>query len=534
MPYVNGRRAAVPAQVATQMQHAPFVAPTGGWVSAVNFAAAVPGTARICENWFPTTTGLRLRAGSQIYATTGTTSLESAMAYIGGTVREMFAANDGDIFDVTTPADPDVIPTPVVTGQTSNYYSYANFSTVGGNFLTAVNGTDDLLLYDGTDWTPINGSSTPAITGIDTALLSHVNVYRNRQWFVEKDTLNVHYLPVDSIGGAIGTLTVAGVFKRGGSVLFTATWSMDAGDGLDDKFVVVSTEGEVAVYQGSNPSDIADWSLVGRYDASPPLGKNAYTQVGGDLLILTEIGIIPMTAIQAKDPSALALAAVSRNIQPDWIQDARDRRALPWEVVKWTSRNIAFISCPTSNPNERWCYAVNLETNAWAKYTGWDTRCLVLHEDQVYFGTSDGKLMQAEVTGNDVGQPIYHTYVGHAEHLGSVGRYKTVMQARAQFRVTYPIAPQLSVSTNYEIQLPAPPNVGPEPEGAGVWDGAIWDVSTWDSGAEFTTQRVGWVSIGRSGDSHALQVQVTSGQTPTPMAELILVEVTYNPGGFVV
>ena len=534
MPYAGGRRVPVQQEQQRQMQHAPFVAPTGGWVTSVNLAAATLGTAKICENWFPTTTGLRLRAGSQVFATTGTTPLESAMAYIGGTTRQMFAANAGNIYNVTTPATPTTIPTPVVTGQTSNYYSYANFSTVGGNFLTLVNGSDSLQLYDGTVWKDIDGSSTPAITGVDTALFSHVNVYRNRQWFVAKDTLNVYYLPVDSIAGAVGVLTLAGVFKRGGSVLFTATWSMDAGDGLDDKFVVVSTEGEVAVFQGSNPSDIADWSLVGRYDASPPLGKNAYTQVGGDLLLLTEIGIVPMSAIQAKDPSALAIAAVSRNIQPDWIADAQERRTLPWEVVKWTSRNIAFISCPTTDQNKRWCYAVNLETNAWAKYTGWDTRCLVLHEDAVYFGTSSGTLVQAEITGNDLGLPIYHTYVGHAEHLGAVGRYKTVMLARARFRVTYPIAPQISISVNYGNQIPAPPNVPASTTAADVWDGALWDTAKWDNGTDFSTQTTGWVSIGKSGDSHSVQVQVTSGQNATPMAELILVEVGYEPGGFVV
>lgn len=534
MPYANGRRVAIQPEAQPQLQHAPFAAPTGGWVSAVNLAAATPGTARVCENWFPTTTGLRLRAGSRVYATLGEdTATESAFAYIGGTVRQLFAANGGNIYNVTTPASPTDIPTPVVTGRTSNYYTAVNFATLGGNFLTLVNGTDPLLLFNGTEWEPIDDSSTPAITGMDTDRLSHVNVYRNRQWFVEKDTLNLHYLPVDSIAGALSTLTLAGVFKRGGAILLTATWSMDAGDGLDDKFVVVSTEGEVAVFQGSDPSD-PNWSIVGRYDASPPMGKNAFTQVGGDLLILMEIGIVPMSAIISKSPDALALAAVSRSIQPDWIRDSQERRALPWEVVKWTSRNIAFISCPTTDPNKRWCYVVNLETNAWAKYTGWDTRCLVLHEDQVYFGSNAGTLLQAEVTGTDEGAPIYHTYVGHAEHLGSVGRYKTVQQARCQFRVTYPIAAQVSVSTNYNSHLPAPPNVAPITVAADVWDGAVWDVAKWDNAADLTTQTTRWVSIGASGEAHSLQVQVTSGQNATPTAEMIMVEVTYNAGGVVV
>lgn len=534
MPYVNGRRVAIAPEAQRQLQHAPFVAPTGGWVSAVNQAAAVPGTALVCENWFPTTRGIRLRGGSQVFADIGTESAESFISYIGATTQKLFAAIDGEIYEITEGSP----PTSVVTGQTSNYYSYSNFATVGGYFISAVNGTDPLQLYDGTTWTAITGASTPAITGIDTSLLSHVNVYRNRQWFVEKDSLRVHYLPVDSIAGAVGTLSLAGVFKRGGSVLFTATWSADSGAGMDDRLVIMSTQGEIAVYEGSNPSDIADFGLVQVYDASPPLGKNGYVQVGGDLLILTDIGIIPMSAIQVKTPEALALASATRQIQPDWTNDVRTRRnplaPLPWEVVKWPSRNMAFVSSPTTDIDARWCYVVNLETGAWAKYTGWDARSFVLYEDRIFFGTSEGKVMEAEITGNDNGQLIYHTYVGHAEHLGAVGRYKTVMQARARFRVSYNIAPKLSISTNYSITLPSPPSVGPISMAADVWDAAIWDTARWDNGQSLYTQTVGWTSIGKSGDVHSLQIQATSGQVATPMAEMILMEVTYEGGGFVV
>lgn len=530
------RKAVDPAQ-RTQMRHKPFIAPTGGWVSAANLAAAPANTAQVCENWLPTTTGLRMRGGNRKHATASSTEpLESAMAYAGGATRKMFGAAGGSIFELTSVVDEDTPPVADVTGQTSDYYAHVNVATVGGNYMYAVNGTDKPRLYDGSAWTAIDGVSTPAITGVTTTLLSHVNVYRNRLWFVKDGSMDAVYLPVDSLGGAIGTVSLSGVFRRGGALLFTATWSMDAGDGLDDKIVFVSTEGEYIVYQG-DPGTSASWSIVGVYDGSPPLGKNAFLRVGGDLLILTEVGLIPMSAIQAKDPAALGLAAVSRNIEPDWVYDARQRRNLPWEIVKWSNRNLAIVSCPVTAEESitpPWCYAVNLETGAWTKITGWNTRCLVLHNDQVYFGTNAGTLQVADTGGTDDGELIYYTYIGQNDHLGSVGQLKTIRQARAIFRTKNEFTPQISVSTDYVISLPTPPDAAASSGASGVWDVGVWDEARWDTGSNYYTVTTRWISIGTTGFVHAPQVQVTSGSVAAPSAELITFEVTYEPGGTVV
>lgn len=537
MAYIKHKRVPAQRRPAT-MQHKPFVAPVGGWVSGANLAAAPPGTCQVCENFLPTTTGLKMRGGSQKYGRAATAlPLESILTYIGGTTRKMFAGANGSVYDLTAPANPNVAPAAAFSGQTSNYYSFANMATVGGNYMTVVNGTDSLRLFDGATWTAITAVSAPAITGVVTSKLSHVNVYANRQWLVEGGTMTVHYLPVDSIAGAVGQLSLAGVFRRGGAVLFTATWSVSSGNGLGDRLVVASTEGEYAVYQGTNPSDAATWSLIGCYDGSPPMGKNACLKVGGDLLILTEIGIVPMSAIQNKDPAALAIAAISRDIQPDWTKDARARRTLPWEIVKWTSHNIAFITCPVTgdvNVTPPWCYAVNLETGKWAKITGWNTRCIGLHNDRVFFGTNDGTLIQTDITGSDDGALIYYTYIGQNEHLAGVGRYTTVQQARAIFRTKNEFNPQLSVATDYIPDLPTAPSAALASSAAGEWDVGLWDQALWDTGSQFYISTTQWVSIGRSGYAHAPQLQITSGSAASPSAELIMFEVTHDPGAIVV
>jgi hypothetical protein len=530
------------------------------------------------------------------------------MAYVGTSTRKMFAGSDGDILDLTAPADPGVAPAPAVTGQTSNYYAHINFANSGGNYMHCANGSDPMLVYDGTNFLPAfdtelyalnfdaetaaftagqtltggtsghtgiivkvidagatgtlwlrattgtfqdneiitdgaGGSATangvrasllPAITGVATDEIDHVNVYRNRIWLTNQ-TMTAYYLATDAITGAASDVPLAGVFRKGGHILFSATWSVDAGNGPNEFIVFASTEGEYAIYQG-DPADASTWGIVGLYDASPPLGKNAFIRVGGDLLVLTEIGLIPMSLIKNKDPAALALASISRNIQPDWEAEARQRRNLPWEIVKWTSRNIAYITCPVTGDESVTppiCFAVNLETGAWSKITGWNTRCFILHDDWVYFGTNGGALMQADVGGYDDGELIYYTYVGHMDHLGAVGAYKTVTQVRAIFRTLGEFNPKLSVTTDYSISLPTYPAAG-TPEAASQWDVGLWDQARWDAGVVYYTETTKWVSVGRSGFAHAPIILLTSGSTAAPSAELVAFDTLYNPGGMVV
>jgi hypothetical protein len=72
-------------------------APTGGWNTAQNLAAMVPGTCLVLDNMAPTTTGVRIRGGNRLHATVGTEPVESMVAYRGATLKRFFAASDGNI-----------------------------------------------------------------------------------------------------------------------------------------------------------------------------------------------------------------------------------------------------------------------------------------------------------------------------------------------------------------------------------------------------------------------------------------------------
>lgn len=510
-----------------------FVAPVRGWVMTENMAMAQMAGAKVLDNWAPTQTGIRIRGGSELKATIGTGAVESLFTYVSGAQSEIFAADTENVYNITLVGDPTIIPTPDIAGQTGGEYSTFQFETSGGDFLYIVNGKDKPQLYDGTAWTAIDGTSTPAITGVTTSTLSQGWVYRSRIWFIQGGTTTAWYLPVDQLGGAASDFSLAGVFQKGGALLFGATWSLDSGSGLDDKVVFVSSEGEVAVFEGSTPSD-QGWSLVGRYDIAPPLGKDAKMQAGGDLLILTEDGIVPISQVIQKDPAALNLAAVTRPIEPAWRSEVSARKSLPWQIVKWPVMGIAIVSLPVVNGDTPpRCLVVNLATGAWGRYTGWDTRSLTLYNGWGYFGTSDGKVMKAETGGADNGLPYACTYVGLFEHMGDVAATKVLKLARASFLSGNPFVPQLSASVNYSVSLPSEPDPYVESQDSNVWDVAKWDEAKW-SGIGERQAITKWVGIGAAGFTIAPQVQITVSQTGTPDAELASFDIVFERAGVVV
>lgn len=510
-----------------------FPAPRKGWVLSENYAMQSPETALTLDNWFPTTTGLRVRGGRAKRATLAAgVPVRSMWEYIGAAGRKRFAADLDKVYDITTVAVPTTPVTATVTGRTSGYYATVQMTTVGGIFQYCFNGTDSPLLYDGTTFTPITGVSTPAITGVTTSTLSHGWVYQNRIFMVQKDTQTAWYLPVDSVGGAAQDVSLAGVFQDGSSLLFGATWSLDAGDGINQRCVFVSTTGEVAIYQGTDPSDATKWSLQGVYNISRPLGMKAIMQAGGDLLIATEEGIIALSEAVNKDSAALSLSAVSRAIEPEWRQEAKDR-TLPFEILKWSSNSMMVVSLPPGTGLANHCFVCNIQTGAWARFTNWQTRCMTLFNGRGYFGANDGCVYEMESGGSDDGTPYTAAYAGAFDHLDAPGMTKTVTMARTIFKAATPIIAKVSGSTDYAETFPSVPSSPPDFL-TSEWDSGLWDSALWDTSNIKASFKTGWVGIGETGFTFAPQVQLTYGVTPLPRVELVAFDIAYEMGGVIV
>ena len=503
-----------------------FPAPVAGWIKNRSLAIPQDGPqgAELLENFFPTATGATLRRGSALHATLPDDKniVSSLFAYSSGGVEKLFAANSSAIYDVTVAGT----PTKVLDTQKGGDWSVVQFSTAGGVFLVGVNGVDPAFLYDGKTFSAAS-ITFPVGSTLTTADLCFVWNYKQRLYFVEKKSLNVWYLPADSIGGALKLLPLGGVMPRGGTLVFGETWSLDAGaqGGLSEQCIFVSSEGEVAVYQGLSPDDTASWSKVGLYRIGDPLGPKAWVRAGGDIIIATKIGMIPVSQAVQRDVAALSPASVSYPIEDAW-NAAVSLRTGNWACTLWPDGQMMVVAPAYTTEETPRVFVANARTGAWAPFTGWDARCLCVFRGGLYFGSAAGRVVQANVTGADEGVSYIGKYVPLFNDMGEPASLKIAEMARHTLRTCARVREAVSCLFDFDTTLPSAPdasNIGSLP----LWDFGTWDEFLWSAPVEKIMQ-MQWHSVGGTGYALAPALQVTSGATVPLDVEIIKSDVTYQ------
>lgn len=399
-------------------------------------------------------------------------------------------------------------------------------------FLTGGPFQDDEIITDGlTGSATANGvavSLSPGVTfgdGLTTANMSYLWSYKERLFFVEKDSLNAWYLQnVDSVGGPAVRFPLGGIFNLGGSLLFGASWSLDAGDGLSAKCIFVSTEGEVAVFSGAGPES-TDWTLVGVYRIGKPMGKTAHIRAGGDLVIATDIGFLPLSQALQRDYAALSPGAVSFNIEVAWNEAVALRSSVQWRCEVWPTAQMVIVALPTINEQRPEWFVANTRTGAWAPFVNWDATCVEVFQGRCFFGSQDGRVVEANVTGVDEGEPYTASYVPLFDDLGSPGSLKIPELARGVFRSKVTLQEQMSAQADFQIELPSAPDSAPVPIGS-EWGTGVWGQSTWGEEGVLVTQQE-WHSVGGEGYALATGTQITSGALVPLDAELVRTDLTY-------
>jgi hypothetical protein len=429
--------------------------------------------------------------------------------------------------------------------MSSGNYSATQLSNQGGDWMVAVtdSGGDPPLRFDGTTWTKLTNDE---INGpIDSAVehgrdLVYVWKYRNRLFFIEYQSMNAWYLPLNAIQGALLMIPLSGAATRGGKLLFGATWSIDAGDGTDDKCVFATDQGELLIFSGGDPSVATNWRQEGRYQISKPMGQNAHMSIGGDLLIATVDGIVPVSQAITKTQDQLDLASLTRNIKSTWRDMVTTRNTFPWQMKKWDEWGGVITTWPGGPEGKQYVGVANSATGAWGRITGWDALCWIYLHGRMFFGTQTGKIMEANRTGYDDNQyPYTAVMVGGWEMFQQTAATVVWHQARATFSSVpgQPFVPQLSACTDYVVKIPIPPQAGPDPGIPDVWDQGLWGTdpplghALWDQAAALfapVVRNTGWVSIGETGFSHAPICQVTVAQHATPVVELISISATFE------
>lgn len=540
-----------------------FPAARDGWIA--NQALGQPNArkadgspllgAAILDNMYPAADGPILMRGSELYATlgAGNTPTRSLFAFNAGSVERLFASTDDTIYDITTVLSPnnmligagngdDVIGTEdddilgvqstegldVITGQAGGYWISQQFATAGGIFLRLVNGTDEPLVFDGTDF-----DTFPALTfaspdeALEPSILNFVWAYKQRLFFIANDSLDAWYLPVDQVGGELTKLPLGGIFGKGGRLLFGASWSLDAGNqgGLSEQCIFVTSEGEVAVFQGENPSSASDWSKVGVYQIGRPRGNKAWVRDGGDIIIATSIGYVRLSQAISRELAALGPTAVSYPIETAWNR-AVELRSEPWACEIWASKQMAVVALPTPSGGNPEMFIANVRTGAWARRLNWDASCVIIFRERMFYGTPQGTVVEASITGLDQGAAYTGTCVPLFNDLGTPASFKVTELVRAVGITPVPAGVQVSMQVDYVINLPPAPAALPVPEGS-QWGNATWGAFNWGDSSTPKPQQQ-WETRSGYGYAFAPAVQITSGSVVPLDYQLVRIEATYQ------
>lgn len=496
-------------------------APVKGWYVGDNITAAPKGTAYILDNCYCQYDYVRARRGALAWATGmgSSAKVQTLMPYVAGTTQRLFAVTDGGkIYDATAAG---AVGAAAVTGLTSARMQYIQFTTTGGQFLLWANGADAMQTYDGAAW------AASTITGIGTSSISNLWAFKSRIFMIEKNTLNSWYLAVDSIGGAATKLSLGGVFRLGGSLLCGATWAINSTSGLYETCVFITDLGEIAFYDGDGPA-AANWTLKGTYKIGRPLGPNCLVKAGGDLAVMTEQGIIPLSKVMQLDELALQGVAVTKPIAPAWRNVVQQRPGyLGWSITLWPRETMAIVNIPQTSTSDKQQFIANAESGAWSRYTGWDALSFAVLGDNLFYGTSDGRVMQAETGGQD-GTGIYTAICCWSfSDLGAPGKRKSVRLMRPILQTSFVSDPAFSILADYDFTLPAAPSVGSSIPSTFRWDIDKWDVGAWGGVAQRLAK---WATLTGIGTAIAPVMQYSISTTDTPDIRVTQLDLVYEAG----
>jgi len=373
-------------------------APIKGMNTAALVTQLEAGFAQRIDNFICRRNGLEVRPGYEVSAT-GSTAITSLLAY----ETQALARTDGDWIG-------DVVANP------------------GGRFLFAAKGGAAPKTYNGSAWADVS------VSGVSPVALVSPVVHGKRVFCIESGTLNIWYLPVDSIGGEAKPVFAGAVAKLGGTGVALGT------DGA--KLYLATSNGELIIYQGLDPSSPETWSFAGAYKIPVPVGRRCFAKSASGLMIACVDGLYPVPKILAAMESEQTLTALSADIEPTFLASGASG------VIESDSQNLTAVVTTDG------LLVRSGDTKGWSRLLGFNATCWVETANGLYFGTASGetyKLAGTEdaVHEQDEPNPIGCVLVDSFSKFGAGGR-KRFTRIRPQLDLVHPYKARTSMLMDYK------------------------------------------------------------------------------------
>lgn len=485
--------------------------------------------------------GLRSRLGWREWATgLNGEQVRSILPFTGsagnGSANRLFACTETGIWDVSAST---TTPTQVVTFGSPGVDAGWGTSTVfvnsaGGHFLCYCDEGNGYYVYvEATDsWTQGGLPATP-VTVADPARLAFVMGWKNRLWFVEKDTATGWYLDIGAVTGAATKFNFGARFKAGGDLRGLWSWTYDGGSGIDDALVAVSGGGDVVVYKGTDPASASTFALSGVwYAGAVPAGRKLCTDFGGDLLFMSSTGIQSMSKLVSGGSSFAAQYETARIANLFAQLQATSSNLRGWGMRIHPKDAALMVTIPVAAGQPTAQLVMSLTTHGWHQYRDMPMGvCAEPWGGTLYFGTEDGRVCtnDGDVDGVLLADPnsyspIYWSCLTGFTNMGRPTQ-KQVHFLRPTILSQGGSIPH-EIAARFRWDLTEIPSISATPtSGGSLWDIGLWDTAVW--GGSYNAQQVVHGAYG-IGPEVAIAIRGAASSRMT----LTGIDVSWEEGGF--
>jgi hypothetical protein len=497
-------------------------APVKGLNAYDSIVAMPEGYALVLRNLYAQPYGCQVRRGFHKHVGGLNGPVESLASHNTSQGSKLYAfvqdSSDAKLYDVTVQN----VATQKLAGLTNARWQHINIANAAGTHMVAVNGADNMV------WVQPNGNiiqvaagdgTGNTISGIDPKALIHVYAHQKRLWFVEKNSTRGWYLPPDQITGIAKSFDFGGLWSRGGYLSQIITWTVDDGEGADDHLLAISSEGQVAVYKGTDPDGADTWGLAGVYLAGSPAGRRAATRYGGDVLFLTQFGAVYMSDLLKSTKVNPSQDNTARNVQ-QLISGAISLtgQLFGWQPFIFPGENMLIVNAPATTTTA-YQLVMNDITKAWSEFIGYQAQCWELHQQQAFYGsfgavyrawegTTDGSYVDGEgnyITGADIRAEAQTTF----SYFDSFGQQKHFKMARPTIISRGAFSLSFAVNADFTFDSPLAPAAFLLPK-LGMWDESKWDEAVWEGGLNTFKS---WQSVSAPmGTAASFRLLMTSSQ----------------------
>lgn len=512
-----------------------ITSPVGG----LNFRDPLPNMsptdALMLDNFIARPAAIELRGGYREWFTSINRQVHTLMPYQTGSRinNRFFAATVGAIHDITggMKVGKGLSGITQIPDDFTGVWSYVNYSQGDRKYLLAVNQGAGYWTYD-----YIDGWKKRNIEGLPNDNLTSINVWQNRVWITVADSSIAYYLGIGEIldGSKAEEFDFGAQFRVGGAVQTIMNWTHDSGFGVNDYQVVISTGGDAVIYKGTDPESLDTYSLVGCwYVGKPPLGDRFYTKLGGDVIFITDLGLISLNGLVTGKEVELAIqnpmvSKIQPALSPIISSQLYSER---WELRLIAPQDLLMLVTPQNPDGTYTQYVQCLTSSAWSTFSNMPIFCSENYDRDFYFADSSGNIYKAFVANNDgegylgeYGQDIVGSVMTAFQNFGMPTNIKRFQLIKPMFIASNQPSVSIDLIVDYKQDVDTVPANLPRNTYGSFWDRNKWDNAYWSSSNNPYSDWIGLDGVGWMG---ALQMKVKG----EPKTQYIGSFVTIEQGG---